>query len=182
MGYCCNDRCPNTPHAWQLGWLTVQQLDGTSLAAGQTVQTTMRSQALTSRTGLRIVPTWVAGVEPVFVGFRTRQGGDLALEDQYVGKVHVYTSAIAHTYDPKFTIWRAGMKAGQAWADSTTGLVVRVTSIVSGTANVTVCRRGGAETAASCQAGLDNDCNGVVGARDPACSRLLKQLARRKKP
>jgi hypothetical protein len=23
MGYCCDNRCPNTAHAWQLGWVQV---------------------------------------------------------------------------------------------------------------------------------------------------------------
>lgn len=38
---------------------------------------------------------------------------------------------------------------------------------------VTVCRKGGAETPASCKAGRDNDCNGLAGAADPACKTAL---------
>jgi hypothetical protein len=168
-----------------MGWLSVQQLDGTSLKAGQTVQATVSSQAISSRSGLRIVPSWVAGVDPVFVGFRTKQGGDAGLEPQVPGKVHVHTAAIANSFDAKLTIWRAGLVASQAWSDATTGLVVRVTSISKGSAAITVCRKGGAETLATCQAGLDNDCNGLVGAKDPACAKLLLQNARKvrgKKP
>ncbi len=52
MGYCCDNRCPNAPHAWQLGWISVQQLDGTSLKAGQTATATLSSQALSDRSGL----------------------------------------------------------------------------------------------------------------------------------
>jgi hypothetical protein len=121
MGYCCSDRCPNTPHAWQMGWLSVQQLDG-------------------------------------------------------------HTAAIANSFDAKLTIWRAGLVATQTWSDATTGLVVRVTSISKGSAAITVCRKGGAETLASCQAGLDYNCNGLVGANDPACAKLLQLQNARKKP
>ena len=146
------------------------------------MQATLLSQAASSRTGLRIVPSWVAGVDPVFVGFRTRQGGDAGLEPEVVGKVHVHTAAIANTFDAKLTIWRAGLAASQAWADATTGLVVRVTRTGKSSAAVTVCRRGGAETAASCKAGLDNDCYGLAGAKDPACAKLLQLQNARKKP
>ncbi len=38
---------------------------------------------------------------------------------------------------------------------------------------LTVCRKGGAETPASCTAGQDNDCNGLAGAADPACRPML---------
>lgn len=31
MGYCCNDRCPNAPHMWQLGWSQAVLLNGTNL-------------------------------------------------------------------------------------------------------------------------------------------------------
>ena len=182
MGYCCSDRCPNTPHAWQMGWLSVQQLDGTSLKAGQTVRATLLSQAVTSSAGLRIVPSWVAGVDPVFVGFRTKRGGDAGLEPHDSGKVHVHTAAIANSFDAKLTIWRAGLVATQTWSDATTGLVVRVTSISKGSAAITVCRKGGAETLASCKAGLDYNCNGLVGANDPACAKLLQLQNARKKP
>jgi hypothetical protein len=166
-----------------MGWLSVQQLDGTSLKAGQTVRATLLSQAVASSAGLRIVPSWVAGVDPVFVGFRTKRGGDAGLETQDSGKVHVHTAAIANTFDAKLTVWRAGLVAGQAWSDATTGLVVRVTSISTSTSSaaVTVCRKGGAETSASCQAGLDNDCNGLVGAKDPACAKLLLKRPLRKR-
>ena len=66
--YCCQDRCPNTPHAWQLGWISVRQLDGTSLKPGVPVTLAVASQALSSQSGLRIVPSWAAGVDPIFVG------------------------------------------------------------------------------------------------------------------
>ena len=56
--YCCQDRCPNTVHAWQLGWLKVRQLDATTLRAGRTVSLTLPSQSRSSLAGLRVLTSW----------------------------------------------------------------------------------------------------------------------------
>ena len=109
MGYCCTPRCWNTPHAWQMGWITVQQLDGSSLAPGQTVTITMASQSASPNSGLRIVPTWAAGADPLFVGYRTKAKGDTWLADEVAGRVSIYTSAISGTYDIQTTVWVAGL-------------------------------------------------------------------------
>jgi hypothetical protein len=63
---------------------------------------------------------------------------------------------------------------GEAWLYAGTGLMVRrAASTASGVAVVSVCRRGGVETATTCIAGIDNDCNGKAGAADPACDAFL---------
>ncbi|PSC71116.1 hypothetical protein C2E20_5435 [Micractinium conductrix] len=179
MGYCCQDRCPNTPHAWQLGWISVRQLDGTSLKPGVPVTLAVASQALSSQSGLRIVPSWAAGVDPIFVGYRTKANGDAALEPQLAGKLHLYTTGITNTYDPKVTSWKGSLSAaGSAWTHPTAGLVVRLKSAGRTAARVTLCRKAGKETLASCQAGMDNDCNGLVGVKDPRCSVLLRRRKR----
>ena len=188
MGYCCSDRCPNTPHAWQLGWITPRQLDGTSLKPGQTVAATVAAQSISRFSGLRIVPSWAAGADPLFVGYRTPTYGDTGIETDAVpgendaslppapGRLHVYTAPIRGPTDSRFTTWRAVLAApGQAWAYPQAGLVVRLVAAQRGGAQLTVCRRGGAETLASCQAGQDLDCNGLAGDRDPACARLLRR-------
>ena len=63
------------------------------------------------------------------------------------------------------------MGAGQAYTHDATGLVFRAVTLQVGLAKVTVCRKtaSGHETAATCTAGLDGDCDGLVGAADPAC-------------
>ncbi len=154
----------------------MQQLDGSSLKAGQTVSVRLASQSVSARSGLRIVPSWTSGVDPIFVGLRTRARGDAGLDPAMAGKVHVYTSAISNTFDAQLSIWRAALARGSSWEEPTAGLVVRFRSMeASGAAVVSVCRRGGAETAASCAAGTDNDCNGLAGARDPVCAKLRKK-------
>ncbi|KAL4452150.1 hypothetical protein ABPG75_007812 [Micractinium tetrahymenae] len=177
MGYCCSDRCPNTPHAWQLGWISVQQLDGTSLKPGQTVQTILTSNSASPRSGMRIVPSWAAGVDPIFLGYRTKVGGDASAGPNIVGKLHINSAAITNTFDPQITTWSAALAANQAWTHPTAGLVVRVKAAFPGSATVTICRKAGAETLASCRAGTDNDCNGLAGSADPVCARLLRRAA-----
>ncbi len=177
MGYCCSDRCFNTPHAWQMGWISVQQLDGTSLKPGHTLTTNISSQSLSYRSGLRIVPDWAPGTAPVFLGFRTKAGGDSSFTD-LARKLHIYSANITNSFDPQVTTWETELgTAGASWAHPTARLVVRLRSIAPGAATVSVCRKAGAETLASCRAGLDNNCNGLVGERDPACARLLERAA-----
>ena len=105
MGYCCTPRCWNTPHAWQMGWITAQQWDGGKLLPGYTLTATLASQSTTSRSGLRIVPTWAAAADPLFVGYRTKAKGDSWLSADVAGKVSIYSAAITGTYDAQLTTW-----------------------------------------------------------------------------
>lgn len=178
LGACCSNRCPNTPHTWQMGWLSLCQLDGTALRPGKTVTATIYAQAqavgvLSRAGGVRVQPTWVPGQAPIFVGYRTRTGGDAQLDPTLAGRVHIYASNISSTYDPQPTMYKGGLARGASYTDPDTSLVVRVTGMTSATATITLCRRVGTETLASCKANLDGDCNGLVGTRDPACAKLL---------
>lgn len=51
-----------------------------------------------------------------------------------------------------------------------------------GSAEVTICRKSpnGLETKASCTAGLNYDCNGLIGTADTACRKLLGLRPRRR--
>ena len=55
----------------------------------------------------------------------------------------------------------------------TTLTIRRLNSTSAGVAVISVCRRGGLETATSCAAETDNDCNGLAGADDLACAAFL---------
>lgn len=163
-----------------MGWLNVQQLDGSSLTPGATVTATLPSSSTSAQSGLRVVPSWAAGATPVFLGLRSTANGDAGLAASLAGRVHVYSANITNTYDAgaSETRWEGSLAAGGAWAQPAASLVVRVKSFSAAGATVTVCRKAGAETAASCAAGLDNDCNGLVGAADPACPKPLAQSIR----
>jgi hypothetical protein len=105
MGYCCEFRCLNTPHAWQMGWVNLRQFDGNSLPPGTTYTTTIAAQALTStvQPGIRIVPTWAPSLDPIYVGFRVRTRADNVMPLSMSNRVLVYTSKIANRYDSQFT-------------------------------------------------------------------------------
>ena len=66
MGFCCGARCFNMPHAWQLGWIAPQVLDGASLGPGQTRTVSIAAQSRSPRSGLKIKANWVGGGLPAF--------------------------------------------------------------------------------------------------------------------
>eukprot|EP00887_Chlorella_sp_A99_P000100 scaffold16.g100.t1 len=170
MGYCCSMRGYNLPHAWQAGWATVQQVDGSVLAPGASLQLTLPTLAAGAATnGARILPTWAPGQEPVFLSYRTSAGADAALPNAYTRRTSIHTSAISNTYDASPTAFVTTLADGQAWSGPG-GLVVRQLSSSDAGAVVSVCLPAGPETAASCAAGQDNDCNGLMDKADPACA------------
>ena len=90
MGYCCFSRCFNTPHAQQLGWISVQQL--AALSAGESTTMQLPSQSLSADgAGLQVTPSWAPGAAPLWLGYRTKSGGDAQLLDTFAGKLNAYT-------------------------------------------------------------------------------------------
>ena len=59
----------------QMGWISVQQLDATSLKPGTSKQVWLGSQSTAASAGLRILTPWANGSDPIFLGFRTAAGG-----------------------------------------------------------------------------------------------------------
>ncbi|PSC67339.1 hypothetical protein C2E20_8969 [Micractinium conductrix] len=174
MGYCCQDRCWNTPHGWQMGWTSAVQVNGTSLPAGSTITITVGSQSVYRTGAVRILPaTWASStLQPIFMGLRTKNNGDLWLEDNLKDRVHIYNSNIQHTFDPQPTRWIGSLAVGQAYSLSAASLVVRrMPSTNSLLAVLAICRRvaGGAETQFTCTNGIDGDCNGQRGYDDVKC-------------
>lgn len=164
MGYCCEPRCFNTPQSWQMGWLSVQHFDASNLRAGQTVETTLASQATSVLSGVRIKPTWLSGGEPIFMSLRTRAGGDALLSAAAANKVHIHTSPIEHSFDSQLTTWHAALAVNQSWENAAAGVVLRLKALKAGRAAVSICRKGpgGKETLETCSKGIDNDCNGTA--------------------
>ena len=95
MGACCEDRCPNAAHAWQMGWSRADQLNRTNLRPGMTYNATLFSQATVVQSSIRVVPNWVSGYAPLFIGFRTRTAGTGAASLSACWQLHAYS-------------WRAG--------------------------------------------------------------------------
>jgi hypothetical protein len=110
QGYCCDMRCPNTPQAWQLGWISVQQADASTLRFGAPLQLKLASQATTQASGLRVdVNSWLPGEDALFLGYRTAERGDKTLSPGLAGQLHIYSAPIANTYDSRQTLWHAGL-------------------------------------------------------------------------
>ena len=65
MGFCCGARCFNMPHAWQLGWIAPQVLDGASLGPGQTRTVSIAAQSRSPAAASKSRPTgWGAACQP----------------------------------------------------------------------------------------------------------------------
>jgi hypothetical protein len=110
-----------------MGWLTLQQVDASVLPPGRTLTLRLASQALAQQSGLRIdASSWAPGVDPLYLGYRTADRGDRGLNPDCVGHVHVYSSPVQSTYDPRPSLWLAGLQgepagvtrhAGPAWPE-----------------------------------------------------------------
>ena len=46
MGHCCESRCPNVAHGWQMGWYGLQAIDGSDLKPGTTLKVTLAPGAV----------------------------------------------------------------------------------------------------------------------------------------
>lgn len=66
----CADRCFNTAHAWQLGWVAPQVLDSTSLPAGGTANATIAAQTRSPNSGLKIKLSSWAAADNIYLGYR----------------------------------------------------------------------------------------------------------------
>ncbi|KAL4419547.1 hypothetical protein ABPG77_006878 [Micractinium sp. CCAP 211/92] len=176
MGQCCAARCMNAPHAWQLGWIAPQQLDGNTLPVGQARTASFASQTRTAASGVRINTTSWAGnaSDPLYLSLRLPEGGDSQLDSQYHYAVSIHSSASTGSFDPQLTFLLATLPAGASWAHNESGLIVKVLSVLPsrGRATVRICRRvpGLAETRDTCQQAVDGDCDGLAGPADPDCA------------
>lgn len=115
MGYCCFDRCWNTPHAWQAGWLTATEFDASNFSPGQTAVLRLDSQSVygnSARSAARVIPSWAPGAMPLFVGYRTAVGVDAALAPGLAGRVLLHTSHVSGAQDAQFT-YLAGALEGE---------------------------------------------------------------------
>ncbi|KAL4859446.1 Autolysin [Chlorella vulgaris] len=178
MGYCCANRCYNTPHAWQQGWLSMQVLDGGLLTAAATVTATFAAQTVARSSGLKVkISSWAAA-DNIYLGYRLAEGGDAALSSIYSNKVNVYTFPGVGTGSDSesLSFWLGAFGAGQSFSHAKApGLVFKCLTLSGGQATVTVCRKSasGVETLQTCAAGLDGDCDGLKGVADPDCASFL---------
>lgn len=191
MGSDTGDKlCYNAPQQWALGWQAHQQADGAALKPGSTIVATLPPQHASPAAGLRIVPDWVRGARPVYLSYRLAADQDSDLYAEFSGKVNIYQMneksrsgwmaavAVGGSWAPdgRFTFKGPWSAEAEQWSSKLySSLVVRVLSGGPSGATVSICRRSGVETAASCAAGRDNDCNGKAGIEDAGCKNFIKR-------
>jgi hypothetical protein len=77
QGKCCETRCFNPPHNWQLGWGTpLAQLNSSTFPAGTWLTLDLPAQHVDSQNMVLVQPDWTEGYEDLeqphmwFLGYR----------------------------------------------------------------------------------------------------------------
>lgn len=179
MGYCCDVRCFNPPHLWQVGWATAlaPALSAATLPPGTWERHSLPAQITTSRNYLRVRPDWTpghGGQVNLYFSYRKRLGYDsgLSVARGFADKVAVYSTRAG---DPQpYTSHEGNLDPGTAWRETRlgSGLVVRFEGVEGNSARVAVCRpsAGQERRELDCGDGLDNDCDGAADLGDaPDC-------------
>lgn len=177
MGYCCDVRCYNPPHLWQMGWATAvaPALSAATLQPGTWERHLLPAQITTSRNYLRVRADWAqagayGGPYNLYFSYRKRLGYDsgLSVSRGFADKVAVYSARVG---DPQpYTSHEGNLEPGTAWRETRlgSGLVVRFEGTEGNGARVAVCRPspGQERRELACADGLDNDCDGLVDGDD----------------
>lgn len=178
MGYCCDVRCYNPPHMWQMGWATAlaPALTASSFPEGTWQRHSLPAQITTSKNYLRVRPDWtdISSIQYNFYfSYRKRLGYDsgLSVARGFADRVAVYSTRVG---DPQpYTSHEASVAQGETWREPRlgTGLVARFEKVVGNSAVVALCRPsvGQSRGERDCADGLDNDCDGVVDGQDSDC-------------
>jgi hypothetical protein len=181
MGYCCDVRCFNPPHAWQMGWATAvaPAYSAATLPAGAWERRVLPAAITTSRNYLRLRPDWSSSAPGggrqlnIYLSYRKRLGydGGLSVSRGFADKVAVYSTRAG---DPQpYTSHEGNVGLGEGWREGRlgTGLVVRFEGTEGNGARVALCRPtpGQERRELACADGLDNDCDGLADGADADC-------------
>lgn len=174
MGGAAGVRCFNAPQLWRLGWAaTAQTYDmASNFAPGVWHGHTIAADAVSSSSMIRVVTPTSA----FFVSYRQPIGFDSGLVAPYRYRVfvHMFRGAVGVLTGDKPELQTLnGLTINTTYTDTVGGWRVLVTSITKATNSscVTLCRYS-QTVETDCHNGLDDDCNGLVDALDPACSHV----------
>jgi len=175
MGGCCDTRCFNAPHNWQLGWSNpLVVLNATTLGSGWFFFYQLPAQHTSNENTLLITPDWVQGYNfgrpyALFVSYRIDSGKyDDDIPGDYLFQTNIHMWDGLSQTSTRLTRWWGSIYTGEEWRNTTNMLVIK--QVEGGTAGATIgiCRMNQVyET--SCGDGQDNDCDGWVDAMDPDC-------------
>jgi hypothetical protein len=147
MGGCCNTRCYNPPNNWQLGWATpLATITSETLAPGQTQNLTLPLSHTAVASIAKIVPSWQTDwpASVYWLGYRGDASGysgyDVDLPAAYANKVNVYRYDGASYTDSQSSSLLASLdNTTDTWSLEGV-LVVRMTGISAGGAEVAIFR------------------------------------------
>lgn len=74
------------------------------------------------------MPSWVTGVEPLWLGYRTKEGGDSGLDASLAGRLTVHSANITGPQDAKVTTFLAALRREcrrHVWRQRAVGASVR---------------------------------------------------------
>lgn len=157
-------RCFNTPHTWQQGWLSPQEVPASRLStSGARVTLTVPVQQSSDKSGVRLVASWAplpADADTRFThlrenafyfGYRRATGPDAGLADppwsssealhKWEG-LFVYAFSGTGSHVDGYTYLRQVLeKAGDAWtSEAAVGIVARLVSLSPDSAQLQLCR------------------------------------------
>ncbi|GAX78345.1 hypothetical protein CEUSTIGMA_g5787.t1 [Chlamydomonas eustigma] len=186
MGYCCQTRCMNAPHAWQMGWTSAKLgLSSKNLTAGVPLNFTLESQQGDSfqvPNFATVYTDWMpSGGFFLFLSYRVSTPmWDTPMPGYTNGLLmHAYNGTIQSDYSDTVVLGLVPMEDAGSGASSSylsdwlysSGIVVTLTYADNASATVWLCRQVSMseDSAEACSDGLDNDCNGLIDAEDPGC-------------
>ncbi|KAG1673424.1 hypothetical protein FOA52_002189 [Chlamydomonas sp. UWO 241] len=179
--------CLNAPQAVRAGWykeLAVHTSANTS--PGVWYRYSIPAAELTDTNTVKISPTGAPflGNPAYYLSLKTNRGYNANIDSYFKDKLSVHTSGSSSQSDgiPPFYLGTipgssnagAGYAVGSVIKETAARLVIRFDALSPGStfADVSFCvYTTTVETPASgtCSDGLDNDCNGLIDAADPAC-------------
>eukprot|EP00877_Chromochloris_zofingiensis_P010829 jgi/Chrzof1/59/Cz01g02040.t1 len=179
MGFCCDLRCYNTPHSYQLGWVSpLDTLSVGSFGAGRWQRYTVPAHVTSPKNFIRINPDWVdsAAAYHMFISYRKKIGYDTGLNaDTGFGNRVIVYSSLASDAQPYTSFEKSLTASDPFWKEARLGsnLVVAVTDFLDNAAVVWVCRPS-EDVETTCSDGYDNDCDGYIDSKDSDCQASVQ--------
>mmetsp|Transcript_25905 Transcript_25905/g.52789 ORF Transcript_25905/g.52789 Transcript_25905/m.52789 type:complete len:775 (-) Transcript_25905:189-2513(-) len=126
MGFCCTNRCFNSPHAWELGWINPSlELDSSNLANHQHITADLKSMSVSDEGTIVITADWAEG-DVYWLQLKTAHTYDKFLDTDWLNNVQ-----IKHWNKGEYegTHHLATLYPGWSWTDPTGTLGIWVHSI-----------------------------------------------------
>ncbi|KAG1665001.1 hypothetical protein FOA52_014681 [Chlamydomonas sp. UWO 241] len=180
MGACCDTRCFNAPHAWQLGWgRPLVQLNSSTLpTAGEWRTFALPAQHTADENMILITPDWNVDYNASdrqhawFVAYRIDSGrydDDIPPEFTFQSSVYRWDGGAQDV--PVITQHWASIYDGEWFRNYTDRIVMRQGHGSPTGTTVALCRVR-FQIEVDCTDGLDDDCDGLIDGDDDDCGNM----------